>query len=1045
MVGSSLCAGSDSLSLRWRLLSAFCSVLAILALSALMSRRESNSSLPASQHNALDSILGRPFDSLPEYARDAKAAHSTVGRIPVPSKAHHHARKPSPAPSTSARRYLHLLSSPEGMSGWLQSMREAMQLAQQLGRVFVLPCVRAGILVPCHPSRMLPVPGNDRATAEALAADPALDARVFPAFRNDCPVRPIGSRLPSTDHASFPLTAYFTWEGLVDLAASATGVPRHEASELIVSSADWHAALVRSKSSPLLLKRGAKRGRGNESSDSRHVFLNKPVIRFDSPCAESRKRHAIGPYVFLGGVHCLPSRGGARSKQGRGGNLDASALTAHPWASQADIFTFDWYRGDLGPAGPLPAIHPAHIAAALRWVAGLPGASEWGTDSHPSYSAVQWRSETLSRPDDFAVTASYETCAAKVVRAIETTSRDMRVIVAAASLPPRPSGGRRNSSLERPPAPPVVLVVDQPDPRNPCVPSRYYAHPDSESRLAQLLDTGAHKYDSAWAAGGHWPLDAGALSLREYVLAVHASHFSACNNRRKPKRGSNVAPKVCRQCAWASEYVLRIVQERERDARGSTNEAFLDAHSHMRVQALVHTGGQGRRRESPVKAESRDGLPCFAAPCGAAAVSKGSQAPLLQCHSGKSRIVLTPTGHSGDGGSITPLASAATHVSLFTIARAIGAGFITNRRARSKPSSSWKHLVSDLRSYRTLGCSSDFESSTDGCIHVSVNGSLTAASLRHHATSACMSHRRVVLHVSDVSALLSDAPHLAVPPPGSLRAHLPWLRRPCAAAVSVAAPSAVHHSGSDHNPTAGIDGCASLRVAILVPMGWAREASQHAIDSTNQSGTAAPTAAAVKISALVTAANGLFAVLRDDLGFASISWELFFGAHGLSEGSAGASPRDAVLAAFKDALGTSAHINAFSNRDSNNHSAAGAVQALATSHVLLVTGDTGTASGMSDLAHAALLLREAGSGVALLMPGGEAREVPTLRSDVFELPCAADLIGERATNTERRRAGNSGLRHLVSHADADSALWLHRMAAFITQHRRALPFLLVSS
>jgi hypothetical protein len=527
----------------------------------------------------------------------------------------HGATTPSPTPSP---RFFHLMTSPEGMSGWLQSFKEAARLSVRLGRVLVMPCVRAGVLAQCVPDRVLPVPDEDAASTVALAVDPALDARTFPAFSDDCP-RPAGRALTGARHRSFPLNAYFTRAAVHRLyyAAIAQDPELDDVYKPgMIDFAAWHAQRP-----------------GVRMDAAGDVRVDAAAVHFSFTCRSGNLgrtyRDWTGPYAFTRGLLCLPRRKGVHGKLGRGSNLDPAILRTDPkWVRSPDIFALAWHRGRGGSAGPLPKLHPAHIAAARAWAASLPGAV-WApteaqlaaaggggdarrSDRHQrlSYGVVHWRSETLGKNKRLW---GFEACAAKVVEGIYALAEEVGsahgaspvAAAAAAALgggvtagaPAAATAGVNGTADEDdaaepaspppPPPPPLVLAVDLPHPSNPCVPSRYYGggRGVADNRLRPLMATGVvHKYDADWAAGGHWPLDAGVVALREYALSAEASAYATCNVRRHAPRGSGLDA-VCKRCSWYSEFVLRVVQHRERAGR-HVEPFFLDALAPLKQSRL---------------------------------------------------------------------------------------------------------------------------------------------------------------------------------------------------------------------------------------------------------------------------------------------------------------------------------------------------------------------------------------------------------------------------------------------------------------------------
>ena len=81
----------------------------------------------------------------------------------------------------------------------------------------MLPCVRAGTLIPCAPGKVIPVPDGSTGSVNSASADPL----ALPAFREDCDSR--SKSLPLAEGRSYPLHAYFSLGAIADIAAQAGG------------------------------------------------------------------------------------------------------------------------------------------------------------------------------------------------------------------------------------------------------------------------------------------------------------------------------------------------------------------------------------------------------------------------------------------------------------------------------------------------------------------------------------------------------------------------------------------------------------------------------------------------------------------------------------------------------------------------------------------------------------------------------------------------------------------------------------------------------
>lgn len=485
----------------------------------------------------------------------APTAEDTLGAGAAASSLEQRLPSRDPAASTlagpAADRFLLLLRCGEGTSGWLGAMREAMSLAVRLGRVFVLPCVRGGMLVPCVPGHVLPVPPERQGGPGAeLRAGRIInyaqeDALAFPAYREDC-AGAGRAVLPFAQRAAYPLHAYFSRAGIEEVAASAeneAGMPR--GSLRTVDFVDW-AAIRQLAPVPL----------------HGHVLMEGvPMLDFGKQFA-CLKRSAtnrmssapatVGVFLAPAGILCASSLVQASADEHTAGaavNVERP-LSTGVWATAPDLVVASWMRSSTyrrSDAAPLPALHPAHIIAVERWVRGvlLRSSTEGGgvALNASRFAVVQWRSETLG--DRFFG------CAAHVVSSIEQLLG-------------------RFSSLEA--SMPLVLVADLPAPANPCGASSNYGRDGmAEDRLGAFARVAGRiaKYDASLLELGLPPLDAGVMSLREYAIAARAEHYFTCNGRFHPVGA------LCRSCSWISEFIARIVAAREAEGRGSL-ESFLD-------------------------------------------------------------------------------------------------------------------------------------------------------------------------------------------------------------------------------------------------------------------------------------------------------------------------------------------------------------------------------------------------------------------------------------------------------------------------------------
>ena len=548
---------------------------------------------------------------------------------PSPSPAH----PPPPPPSTDApapRRFLHVLTAAEGMSGWLVGLQEAMTLAHTLGRVFVLPCVRGGMVVPCSPGKVIAVPGDaeeaaslpsqQRSAVGGAGADE--DVLALPAFREDCHA---GAALPAADGAAYPLHAYLSRGAIAGMAAVAGGAA-------VIDYDEWVAERV----VPL---GGGTRGVGNKSGGSSRArrrlraregssetssggqasttSLDKHASTAGTPLLTRRPDGLIDmpSPLFWAGVpqYCPRSTPGAPPSksivgpflfasqncsliEGRGARYTGGLVAAdHPMfrpggerADDPDLFFCTWMRsnGDDARVGAFPAFNPLHYAPARRWLTGVTasnsasgGGSSGGGGGHGgdagSYAVMQWRSETVP-------VSLFPSCAAGMLERTAALSTAMTAThFGSSSSPASPAG---TSGI------PIIIVSDLPLPpttelnsSSPYTPCRLSGNYDgsqygrSGALGALLALPHVHTYGAAARASAAIipgargrTMDAGVLAIRDIIIAEGAAVWATCLSRFSPVPLSQ----RCRECAWISEFAWRIGQARRAAGRPTIKDLW---------------------------------------------------------------------------------------------------------------------------------------------------------------------------------------------------------------------------------------------------------------------------------------------------------------------------------------------------------------------------------------------------------------------------------------------------------------------------------------
>ena len=396
-------------------------------------------------------------------------------------------------------RYLLPLIITEGFGAWSDSIFETIELAARLNRTWVEPCVRNGCIEPCRCGRIRPVmPWSTAAGAAAAAA--GVDPGRLPRIDEPCHFDSHPRARPLGFSADvYPLSA------LVDVSALlAPGAG--------ISYAAWCAAYIRDTAP----ERAGAAGLWPSARVYSYDFMRD--TRDHSPSA-------VGDFAF------------------------AETLSGMELARDAapNVFLTELVRGYFSPPNSSPQLPLArwHVDAARAWTRGS------------RYAAFHWRSEG-------ADAARFADCSATLARA------------AAAALPwllrppasPLPAKqARRPDSVAALAPPRALLVADMPAPGNTA--KAWNDYPDEPGLLARqhaaverFLAAGFGKYDAALrvSPAPSDSVDAGVLSIRDYILSTEADLYVTC------------AGKTCRSCfrdADESNLAQRILQVRRQAGRPS--------------------------------------------------------------------------------------------------------------------------------------------------------------------------------------------------------------------------------------------------------------------------------------------------------------------------------------------------------------------------------------------------------------------------------------------------------------------------------------------
>jgi hypothetical protein len=471
----------------------------------------------------------------------------TPSRSRTPSPARYPRKRPDRRPLAAryrcpaGRKYLHLLSTREGMSAWTHIVFEALSMAQTLGRALVEPCVAGGLLLPCRPGRVLPVPEGLADTDYPITADD--DPLAVPAFKEHCGAgrgSSVPRRVVLQKGRSYPLSLYMNLPRLRKL---------HRGAE-IVSFDEWAECELR---------------RRRRASDRDAVWSGGHVRAPRAYCLSMRAggsnpfmsacdRRVVGRYAFktVWRPHDTPELAALPAssplRQPGAGHVSAFYRSELEGDGSRNMFLFEVWRGFWRPYGTfrrVPSFNAIHSRAVGAWVR-----SRLGARSPRDYAVFNWRSEGVP---DSRMPKCARALAARAAPALAALRRT------------RKAGG--------------VLVADVPAPESPCRLWHTYAGSAAEGgarrvALETLADAGLAKYD-----GDHPGLDAGVLSIRDWLLAVQARWYVTCHaggdKGGAGTGGGSVTDDECRGCfRGRSKYVARILAARAKAGRASFTRWF---------------------------------------------------------------------------------------------------------------------------------------------------------------------------------------------------------------------------------------------------------------------------------------------------------------------------------------------------------------------------------------------------------------------------------------------------------------------------------------
>lgn len=426
------------------------------------------------------------------------------------------------------RRYVHLLSTREGMSAWTHIIYESLALAHHLGRVMVEPCVAGGLLLPCRPGKVLPIPRGSHETDYPITAED--DPLAVPAYKEHCagPKGSIPRKVVLQKGRSYPLSLYMDLHALT----AAFKVP-------VVSFEEWTECELR------------RRARA-PGQDVR--FVARRVLAPRGYCVGMRagvksdpfggcKRRELGRYRFkqMWTPYDVP-RGPSGKLAGFGeGHIAAHYLRDFEADSNANMFLLEVWRGFFRPYGTFkrtPRFNEIHARAVDKWVRQRLGVA------NGAYLTFGWRSEGVHEGKMASCASVLGQRAAPIVEALLNSRKGVG----------------------------AVLVADIPATENPCRVWHTYegSSADGGSRriaLETLADAGLVKYDADFPA-----IDAGVLSIRDWLLSTTSKWYVTCHDLTGADKETQ---EECKRCfRTQSKYLSRILTARAKAGKVSWTRWF---------------------------------------------------------------------------------------------------------------------------------------------------------------------------------------------------------------------------------------------------------------------------------------------------------------------------------------------------------------------------------------------------------------------------------------------------------------------------------------
>lgn len=530
----------------------------------------------------LSSVFSRGMPALAASAA-FKAPGAAGGKLRT-------APSPSPVPPLFPGRYLVPMQIVEGFGAWSDGVWEMFDLAMQLNRTLVEPCVRNGCIEPCRCGHVRAVPPYDPSVASS-GADPLL----LPYIDDPCKIDGRPYKRPKTYASpSYPLSAYIDMEAVKAKYPPGLVVPYQEWCEAYntTHADEWDAGALRWRR-----PRAWCGDMQQQYCDGEFLW---PPQWFDAVPAG---RHTHSPTHACAGVvfPCPRRTAGTDFYVGdfvfdkevafRSDGDGTKALQVLQGDDADTVFIWRYYRALFQRAYSMPSlpVNPWHVAAVKRFIA-----ERMGSPDAP-FLAFHWRSEHVKDEDIVPCAHDLANISAALPHVVPVGpggGGGGGVSVHAANGGSGSGGG----GVRHFPVSHAILVADMPAPNTKNVMWTDYVNGKGEARhqaMQALMEAGASRAEQA--RGRH--RRCGLLPIL-VATVVETAHLQACTSTT---RRSPTWTRACCRCGITSSRCWRTSTSPARCVHVLVDECAAAMRDGWRRRArLPHTSGcDGRRARMP--------------------------------------------------------------------------------------------------------------------------------------------------------------------------------------------------------------------------------------------------------------------------------------------------------------------------------------------------------------------------------------------------------------------------------------------------------------